>query len=68
MEAYLEALDVEILRAASQGFLKPRDATHLCLMAKGERKVSNNHDSSDDEHASDDDSDSDDEYESPTYD
>ena len=29
MEAYLEALDVGILRAASQGFLKPQDATHL---------------------------------------
>ena len=29
MEAYLEALDVGILRAASQGFPKPRDATNL---------------------------------------
>ena len=29
MEAYLEALDVRILRAASQGFLKPRDHAHL---------------------------------------
>ena len=29
MEAYLEALDVDILRAASQGFPKPRDATNL---------------------------------------
>ena len=29
METYLEALDVGILRAASQGFPKPRDATHL---------------------------------------
>ena len=29
MEAYLEALDVGILRAASHGFPKPRDATHL---------------------------------------
>ena len=29
MEAYLEALDVCILRAASQGFPKPRDATNL---------------------------------------
>ena len=28
MEAYLEALEVEILRAASQGFPKSRDATH----------------------------------------
>ena len=27
--AYLETLDVGILRAASQGFPKPRDATHL---------------------------------------
>ena len=27
MEAYLEALDVGILRAASQGFPKPKDAT-----------------------------------------
>ena len=38
-------------------------------MAKGERKVSNNDDSSGDENASNDDSDSDDdEYESPSYD
>ena len=29
MEAYLEALDVGILRAASQGFPKPKDPTHL---------------------------------------
>ena len=29
MEAYLEALDVGILRATSLGFPKPRDATHL---------------------------------------
>ena len=29
MEAYLEALDVGILRAASQGFPTPRDAAHL---------------------------------------
>ena len=29
MEAYLEALDVGILRAASQGFPKPRDPTHF---------------------------------------
>ena len=29
MEVYLEALDVGILRAASQGFPKPKDATHL---------------------------------------
>ena len=29
MEVYLEALDIQILRAASQGFPKPRDATHL---------------------------------------
>ena len=28
MEAYLEALDVGILRATSQGFPKPRDAAH----------------------------------------
>ena len=28
MEAYLEALDVGILRAASQGFPKPKDPTH----------------------------------------
>ena len=28
MKAYLEALDVGILRAASQGFPKPRDAAH----------------------------------------
>ena len=29
MEVSLEALDVGILRAASQGFPKPRDPTHL---------------------------------------
>ena len=29
MGAYLEALDVGILRAASQGFLKPKNPTHL---------------------------------------
>ena len=29
MEAYLEALDVGILRAASQGFPKPQDSTNL---------------------------------------
>ena len=29
MEAYLEALDVGILKAVSQGFPKPRDATNL---------------------------------------
>ena len=29
MEAYLEALDVGVLRAASQGFLKPKDPTNL---------------------------------------
>ena len=29
MEAYLETLDVGILRAASQGFPKPRNPTHL---------------------------------------
>ena len=29
MEAYLEALDVGILRATSHGFPKPQDATHL---------------------------------------
>ena len=29
MEAYLEALDVGILRATSQGFPKPWDATNL---------------------------------------
>jgi hypothetical protein len=38
-------------------------------MAKGERKVLNDGDSSDDEHASDDDSDSDnDDDDSPSYD
>jgi hypothetical protein len=45
----------------------PSSSTHLCLMAKGERKVTNNDDSSDDEQASDDDSDSDDD-DSPSYD
>ena len=29
MEAYLEALDVGILRATSQGFPKPQNATNL---------------------------------------
>ena len=29
MEAYLEALDVGILRAASQGFPTPKNATQL---------------------------------------
>ena len=29
MEAYLEALDVGILRAASQGFPKPKDPANL---------------------------------------
>ena len=29
IEAYLEARDVGILRAASQGFPKPWDGTHL---------------------------------------
>ena len=37
-------------------------------MAKGERKVQNDDDSSGDDHASNDDSDSDDEFESPSYD
>ena len=32
MEAYLEALDAGILRAASQGFTKPQDPTHLQAM------------------------------------
>ena len=48
----------------------PSFSTHLCLMAKGERKISND-DDSDDEYASNDDSDSDsddDEFESPSYD
>ena len=39
----------------------PSSSTHVCLMAKGERKVTKNDDSSDDEQASDDD-------DSPTYD
>ena len=29
MEAYLEALDVGVLRAISQGFPKPKDPTNL---------------------------------------
>ena len=29
MEAYLEALDVGVLRAASQGFLNPKDPANL---------------------------------------
>ena len=42
-------------------------STHLCLMAKGERKVQNDDDSSGDDNASDDEngSDSDEEFESP---
>ena len=43
-------------------------STHLCLMAKGERKVQNNDDSSGDDNASNDDSDSDKEFESPSFD
>ena len=46
-------------------------STHLCLMAKGERKISNDDDSSNDDHANNDDCDSDsddDEFESPSYD
>ena len=29
MEAYLEALDIGVLRAASHGFLKPKDPANL---------------------------------------
>ena len=29
MEAYLEAIDVGVLRAAAQGFPKPKDPTNL---------------------------------------
>ena len=29
MEAYLEAIDVGVLRAATQGYPKPKDATNL---------------------------------------
>ena len=45
-------------------------STHLCLMAKGERKVQNDNDSGSDDNASDDEngSDSDEEFESPSYD
>ena len=39
-------------------------STHLCLMAKGERKVQNDDDSSGDDNGSD----SDEEFESPSYD
>ena len=35
MEAYLEALDVGVLRAASQGFSKPKDSANL----QGERSL-----------------------------
>ena len=45
-------------------------STHLCLMAKGEREVQSDDDSSRDDNASDDEngSDSDEEFESPSYD
>ena len=45
-------------------------STHLCLMAKGERKVQRDDDSSGDDNASDGEngSDSDEEFESPSYD
>ena len=45
-------------------------STHLCLMAKGERKVQNDDDSSGDDNASNNESgsDSDEEFESPSYD
>jgi chromosome segregation ATPase len=48
----------------------PSSSTHLCLMAKGERKVQNDDNSSGDDNASDDEngSDSDEEFESPSYD
>jgi hypothetical protein len=49
---------------------QPSSSTRLCLMAKGERKVQNEDDSSGDDNASDDEngSDSDEEFESPSYD
>jgi hypothetical protein len=48
----------------------PSSSTHLCLMAKGERKVQSDDDSSGDDNTSDDEngSDSDEEFESPSYD
>ena len=39
MEAYLEALDVGILGAASQGFPKPQDATNLLIMKNGMQRL-----------------------------
>ena len=50
--------------------LPSSSSTHLCLMAKGERKVQNDDDSSGDDNASNDGSgsNSDDEFESPSYD
>jgi hypothetical protein len=29
MEAYLEAIDIEVYKAATQGFPQPRDATNI---------------------------------------
>jgi hypothetical protein len=48
----------------------PSSSIHLCLMAKAERKVQRDDDSSGDENASNDEngSNSDDEFESPSYD
>ena len=47
----------------------PSSSTHLCFMAKGERKVQNDDDSSGDDNASNDSgSDSDEEFESPSFD
>ena len=43
---------------------RPSSSTHLCLMAKGDRKVQNDDDASNDESGSD----SDEEFESPSYD
>jgi hypothetical protein len=50
--------------------LPPPSPTHLCLMAKGDRKIQNDDDISGDDNASDNEngSDSDEEFESPSYD
>jgi hypothetical protein len=56
---------IVIARAFSSPPLSPSSTSHLCLMAKGERKVQPENDIVDDY---DSDSDSDDKYASPTYD
>jgi hypothetical protein len=33
MEAYLEAIDIGVYKATTQGFLEPRDAANLVVMS-----------------------------------